>query len=62
MRTQKLPAYMGQGMLPQPLAVQCSSPQYNAAEPECCYSSPEKPARGVASQKFGDRDPKVLEK
>jgi len=49
-------------MLPQPQEVQCSSPQYNAAEHECCYSPPEKPARGVAAQKFGDREPKVLEK
>jgi len=53
----KLPAYGGQGMLPQPRAVQCSFHQYNAAEPECYYSPLEKLAMGAASQQFGDRDP-----
>lgn len=50
----KLPAYVDQGMPPQPQAVQYSFHQYNAAEPECCRSLPETQAMGVAAQLFDD--------
>lgn len=52
-----VPAYEDQGMLPQPLAVQYSFHQYNAAEPECCCSPLERLAMGVAAQLFCGIDP-----
>lgn len=50
----KLPAYVDQGMPPQPQAVQYSSHQYNVAELEYCCSLPEILEMGVAAQLFGD--------
>lgn len=51
-----LPAYMDPGMLPQLQAIQCNSHLCNAIEPECCHSQPEKLAKDVLEEPFGDTD------
>lgn len=56
----KIPAYEGQGMLPQLLARPYSSHQCNANGPGYYCSPPEKLAGGVPEQSFSYRGQQVL--